>query len=204
MLRAALRSAGVAPRLRLAAPALRATSVRSLCTPPAATEPVQRLVHEEEVTGRGAGQGMPSEAELWSNPEMLVRAPPTSPARVAPSDKSPCARPTPQTAPPRAAPLAPAHAPRRPAQLPERAELWWDDGVAVPDWYIDRECWPFETSTAVLHLAIALGVIFGGVGGACYLVGDMNRPMVRRDEALPFDLKREYGEERGEDEEDDE
>lgn len=46
--------------------------------------------------------------------------------------------------------------------LPERQELIWDDGVAKPEWYIDRECWSVTNGQAASRL---FGMIFLGLGG---------------------------------------
>ena len=61
------------------------------------------------------------------------------------------------------------------ALLPERHELWWDDGTAEPEWYIDRT---FPAPRSVPQMSAELGgmlafLIFG-VGGFAMLLGDNN------------------------------
>ncbi|KAG8469406.1 hypothetical protein KFE25_005861 [Diacronema lutheri] len=46
--------------------------------------------------------------------------------------------------------------------LPERQDLIWDDGVAKPEWYIDRDCWSVSNGQAATRL---FGMIFFGLGG---------------------------------------
>ena len=42
------------------------------------------------------------------------------------------------------------------------------------------------------------------IPGACYLTGDYMRPMIPREEAMPYDLRREYGYKETDGEEDEE
>ena len=55
--------------------------------------------------------------------------------------------------------------------LPERHELFWDDGTAAPEWYVDRD-WHVTTGTAVARLTGVLGFLLIGVGGVAVWVGD--------------------------------
>jgi len=91
--------------------------------------------------------------------------------------------------------------------LPEKAHLWWDDGTAVPEWYVDRT-WPVSNGRAVSELALALLVILGGGGLVANVIGENLRPVAPRQECMPFDLRREHGfpdaDEEEEEEEDDE
>lgn len=73
--------------------------------------------------------------------------------------------------------------------LPERHELWWDDGCAEPEWFIDRGSaggadggrpWALPTSTAASHLAIAFGSIAFFFGGGAWLLNDNLRSAVPR------------------------
>lgn len=63
--------------------------------------------------------------------------------------------------------------------LPERYELWWDDGEAVPESYVDRK-WPVSTSRAAAELASAFIFIGGGVFALSYMVGDSLKPCADR------------------------
>uniref|UniRef100_A0A7S3X1C2 Uncharacterized protein n=1 Tax=Emiliania huxleyi TaxID=2903 RepID=A0A7S3X1C2_EMIHU len=47
--------------------------------------------------------------------------------------------------------------------LPERMELWYDDGSAEPEFYYDHE-WPVTNGEAVRDLAIAFTLVLGGIG----------------------------------------
>jgi len=79
--------------------------------------------------------------------------------------------------------------------LPERHELWWDDGTAEPEWFVDRS-WPVSTSTAAIQLFGALTLVIGtGMTWAYYV----NLPRMcgfapaDRWKHMPFDLSQEYG-----------
>ena len=59
--------------------------------------------------------------------------------------------------------------------LPERAELWYDDGTAVPEFYIDNE-FPVSDSRALAECASAIAVIVCGGLALGYLLGDRLNP----------------------------
>jgi hypothetical protein len=61
-------------------------------------------------------------------------------------------------------------------QLPERHELWYDDGTAEPEFYYDRD-WLQSNGTAALELLAMFSAIFGTVGVFAYLVDDKFRPV---------------------------
>jgi len=78
--------------------------------------------------------------------------------------------------------------------VPERWELWWDDGTAAPEWFVDRK-WPVSTGTAFMEcfgaLAFVLG--FGYIYGQ-YILGDSLRFAAPRwEHGIPYDMKREFG-----------
>lgn len=95
-------------------------------------------------------------------------------------------------------PLLPAvrhrHAPPRPffslpPQLAERAEYFWDDGTAEPEWFVDRGSsggfaggrpWAQSTASAAAQLAgVFLGIaVF--IGGPAYIIGDSLKPAAPR------------------------
>jgi len=81
--------------------------------------------------------------------------------------------------------------------LPERYELWWDDGEAVPESYVDRT-WPVSTSRAAAELASAFLFVGGGVLSLAYMVGDRLKPCAPRGLSLP-DLTVELGSIKGPD-----
>ena len=59
--------------------------------------------------------------------------------------------------------------------LPERAELWYDDGTAVPEFYIDND-FPVSDSRALAECASAIAVIVCGGLALGYLLGDRLNP----------------------------
>jgi len=67
------------------------------------------------------------------------------------------------------------------SQLPERHELFWDDGTAEPEWYVDRT-WPVSNGQAAKELLTVLFVLIFGVGGLAAAVGDSGRTAVPRSE----------------------
>ena len=87
--------------------------------------------------------------------------------------------------------------------MAERAELWWDDGTAEPEWFVDRGSaggvsggrpWVTSTNSAVAQLAGVLLSIFTIVGGGAYLLGDALRPAARRhDHGFPQDMHAQFG-----------
>eukprot|EP00308_Calcidiscus_leptoporus_P023865 CAMPEP_0119352192 /NCGR_PEP_ID=MMETSP1334-20130426/1508_1 /TAXON_ID=127549 /ORGANISM="Calcidiscus leptoporus, Strain RCC1130" /LENGTH=167 /DNA_ID=CAMNT_0007365183 /DNA_START=31 /DNA_END=534 /DNA_ORIENTATION=+ len=76
--------------------------------------------------------------------------------------------------------------------LPEKAHLWWDDGTAEPEWYVDRT-WPVSDGRAVRELALMLTFLLGGGGLLATFIGDKLRPAAPRQECMPYDLRREHG-----------
>ena len=76
-------------------------------------------------------------------------------------------------------------------QLPERHELWWDDGTAEPEWYVDRHVDnPVSNQTAVLQLLSMFTFLGVGVGGVAYMMGDRLNPAASRGEyGFPTDMK---------------
>lgn len=64
-------------------------------------------------------------------------------------------------------------------QLPERHELWYDDGTAEPEFYYDRD-WLQSNGTAALELLGMFSFIFGTVGVFAYVVDDGFRPVRAR------------------------
>jgi len=75
--------------------------------------------------------------------------------------------------------------------LPERAELWWDDGTAVPEWFVDRT-WPVTNTAAVVQLLCALTGILSITGVLAYSMGELSKAAPKH-KHMPFDLSREYG-----------
>ena len=61
------------------------------------------------------------------------------------------------------------------ALLPERHELWWDDGTAEPEWYIDRD-FPRQMSVPLMSAQLLgmFSVLLVGVGGLAVLMGEEN------------------------------
>uniref|UniRef100_A0A7S1HQX1 Uncharacterized protein n=1 Tax=Phaeocystis cordata TaxID=118079 RepID=A0A7S1HQX1_9EUKA len=76
--------------------------------------------------------------------------------------------------------------------LPERHELWWDDGTAEPEWYVDR-FGPAHTenSRCVIELLSMFTLVLGGVGGLAVLSGaDLHkRAAPRVEHGWPVDLE---------------
>jgi len=100
--------------------------------------------------------------------------------------------------------------------LPERAELWWDDGTAEPEWFVDRGSaggsnggrpWALSNQGALAQLLgmfTFLGVV---VGGSAYALGDGLCPAAKRwDHGFPDDghLKAQFGHKSAEGEEEEE
>jgi len=87
--------------------------------------------------------------------------------------------------------------------LPERAELWWDDGTAEPEWFVDRGSaggadggrgWALSNGAATAQLAGALAFIGIFIGGTGYLLGDALRPAAPRWEyGYPVDMRAQFG-----------
>ena len=90
-----------------------------------------------------------------------------------------------------------------PSQLAERAELWWDDGTAEPEWFVDRgsagganggRSWAMSNGGAAAQLFGMLGFIAVFVGGTAYLIGDSTRPAAPRwDHGYPQDMREQFG-----------
>ena len=89
------------------------------------------------------------------------------------------------------------------SQLAERAELWWDDGTAEPEWFVDRGSaggadggrpWSLSTGAALAQLAGALTFIGVFIGGTGYLLGDSLRPAAPRwEHGYPTDMRAQFG-----------
>ncbi|KOO20862.1 hypothetical protein Ctob_000116 [Chrysochromulina tobinii] len=87
--------------------------------------------------------------------------------------------------------------------LAERAELWWDDGTAEPEWFVDRGSaggadggrpWSLSTGAALAQLAGALTFIGVFIGGTGYLLGDTLRPAAPRwEHGYPSDMRAQFG-----------
>jgi len=87
--------------------------------------------------------------------------------------------------------------------LAERAELWWDDGTAEPEWFVDRGSsggsnggrpWAVSNDAAVGQLFGMLFFIATVVGGSSYLLGDGLRPAAKRCEhGYPVDMRAQFG-----------
>ena len=61
------------------------------------------------------------------------------------------------------------------ALLPERHELWWDDGTAEPEWYIDRDfARPMSVPLMSAQLLGMFSLLFFGVGGLAVYLGEDN------------------------------
>jgi len=75
--------------------------------------------------------------------------------------------------------------------MPERNELWWDDGTAEPEWFVDRN-WPVSLSTAAMQLFGAFAVIFT-VGFTYANLLAPRQQVAPRWQHLPFDMSREFG-----------
>jgi len=99
--------------------------------------------------------------------------------------------------------------PNDPNQLiAERAEMWWDDGTAEPEWFVDRGSaggadggrpWAQSTKEAAMQLGVMFGFL-GCVMGGAMLVGDKLRwkfagpgPWVH---SYPVDMHKQFGLER--------
>jgi len=91
-----------------------------------------------------------------------------------------------------------------PLQIAERAEMWWDDGAAEPEWLVDRGSpgganggrpWSQSTPEAAMQLMGMFGLL-GGVMGLCMLVDD-KRPFVvparREVHGFPMDMHKMQG-----------
>ena len=146
------------------------------------------LVIEEAASGLDAGLPMKYDRDIWANPEELVRARP-SPLPLDAARRSPPLPPQPPLplcTPPRTPP------PKCLLQLPERHELWWDDGTAEPEWYVDR-FGPAHTenSRCVIELLSMFTLVLGGVGGLAVLSGaDLHkRAAPRVEHGWPVDLE---------------
>merc|ERR1719203_958277 len=80
--------------------------------------------------------------------------------------------------------------------LPERQELWYDDGTAEPEFFAGEKGRPnydVDMKTAAFELAMAFTVVLGGGYSLALLLDDRHRHVVPWKETLPFDLRREYG-----------
>jgi len=87
--------------------------------------------------------------------------------------------------------------------MAERAEWWWDDGTAEPEWFVDRGSsggvnggrpWVTPTNEAAATLVGVLLSIGVFVGGGAYLLGDALRPAARRHEhGFPQDMRAQFG-----------
>ena len=140
------------------------------------------LVIEESASGLDAGLPKLYDRAIWANPDELVRRRSVHPSvsnlahrHAPPQDVSllrPC-RGTPFAL--SALPLPPPtpHPTRLCAQLPERHELWWDDGTAEPEWYVDRDFpRPITPAMASAQLVGMLSFLLFGVGGVAFVLGD--------------------------------
>lgn len=88
-------------------------------------------------------------------------------------------------------------------QLAERAELWWDDGTAEPEWFVDRgspgganggRSWALSSGAAVAQLGGMLAFIGVVVGGGGYLLGENLRPAAKRwEHGYPVDMRGQFG-----------
>lgn len=88
-------------------------------------------------------------------------------------------------------------------QLAERAELWWDDGTAEPEWFVDRGSsggadggrpWAVSNEEAVMQLSGFLLFLGTFIGGAAYLMGEALRPAAKRWEyGYPVDMRAQFG-----------
>ena len=87
--------------------------------------------------------------------------------------------------------------------LAERSELFWDDGTAEPEWFIDRGSAGGMNlgSPHILSNQRAAGELFGVlfgilifVGGPAYLIGDKFKPAApRADFGFPQDMRPQFG-----------
>ena len=155
-------------------------------------------VLEEEETGFAPGLPMKRDSELWkdhTNPDQLVRA---LPRQTRPSPLAPRALMSLSTfflTPMRARVCALL-------QIAERAELWWDDGTAEPEWFVDRgsaggadggRSWAQSTPAAVAQLLGMFGLL-GCVMGVAYAIDDRFRtPAPRWIHGHPMDMHPLYG-----------
>jgi len=95
--------------------------------------------------------------------------------------------------------------------LAERAELWWDDGTAEPEWFVDRGSagganggspWVISDAGAVSQLfgAIGFSLVFFGTGAV--ILGDRYRPAAKRwEHGYPEGIGAQFGKGESEDEE---
>ena len=81
-----------------------------------------------------------------------------------------------------------------PQQLAERSELWWDDGTAVPEWFVDRK-WPQGLGQAAMELGTVLLIVVGGGLTYGYMLNDKLRVAAPRwEHGIPYgQMKREFG-----------
>lgn len=87
--------------------------------------------------------------------------------------------------------------------LPERAELWWDDGTAEPEWFVDRGSagganggrgWAVSNSEAVGQLLTMFGTIAVFIGGGAYLLNNNLQVAANRwDHGLPENMRSQFG-----------
>jgi len=76
--------------------------------------------------------------------------------------------------------------------LPERHELWWDDGTAEPEWFVDRT-WPVSNAAAVIQCLGGLAIVIGTASLWAVMLGDNLKQASPRWEHMPFDLSQEFG-----------
>ena len=98
--------------------------------------------------------------------------------------------------------------------MAERAELWWDDGTAEPEWFVDRGSagganggrpWALSNSHAASQLASMFLGIAVFVGGGAYLLGDAAKPAAPRWKyGFPQDMRAQFGLPTGDAEDEDE
>ena len=80
------------------------------------------------------------------------------------------------------------------SQLPEQADLWYDDGTAEPEYFLDDQ-WPTENKTALLQTICALvGTVGTGLAVAHFVMPVIfPRPVARWEEYGVPDLRKDYG-----------
>ena len=88
------------------------------------------------------------------------------------------------------------------SQLAERAELFWDDGTAEPEWFVDRGSpgganggrpWAVSNGEAVMQLGGMFGIL-GGVMLLCYAIDDSFRPAAPSwIHGYPVDMHKQFG-----------
>mmetsp|Transcript_7015 Transcript_7015/g.14702 ORF Transcript_7015/g.14702 Transcript_7015/m.14702 type:complete len:107 (+) Transcript_7015:184-504(+) len=71
-------------------------------------------------------------------------------------------------------------------------ELWWDDGVAEPEYIVDVDP-KINTYAAFAQLVGMISLVAGVATTYAWMIGDFFVTAAPRRDHMPFDLTREYG-----------